>query len=180
MKHARLIIIVLSLLLPFTVSAFGEEVKQEAKPDATMQEPKPETKPEGKQEAASETKQESEHQHAMGKEKIAVATMGDDGVQRAEIVGGEYYFDPNHIVVKVNKPVELTVKKASGYVPHDMMVKAPEAGIDFKVNLDAKKTEIVKFTPTKVGKYPLYCDKRLLWFKSHRERGMEGVIEVVE
>jgi hypothetical protein len=93
------------------------------------------------------------------------ATLGADGIQRAEVTGGDYYFDPNYIIVKVNKPVELTVKKAGGYVPHDMIVKAPEAGIDFKVNLDAKKPEIVRFTPTKVGRYPIYGQK-LLWFSA--------------
>jgi hypothetical protein len=58
-------------------------------------------------------------------------------------------------------------------------VKAPEAGIDFKVDMDAKKPGIVKFTPTKVGKFEMICDKKLLWFKSHKERGMDGYIEVV-
>jgi plastocyanin len=138
------------MLLPFGFIAYGQEAKEE------------------------------KDDHAMGKEKRLVATLGADGIQRAEVTGGEYYFDPNHIIVKVNKPVELTVKKASGYVPHDLVVKAPEAGIDFKVNLNGKKPELVKFTPTKAGKYPMYCDKKLLWFKSHQERGMEGVLEVVE
>jgi len=83
-------------------------------------------------------------------------------------------------VVKVNKPVELTVKKAPGYIPHDMVVQAPEAGINFKVDLDDKKPEKIKFTPTKVGTYEMYCDKKLLFFKSHKDRGMHGIIEVVE
>lgn len=114
------------------------------------------------------------------KEKRVVATVDPDGVQRVEILGGDYYFDPNYIVVKVNVPVELTLKKKKGYVPHDIMVKAPEAGIDFKVDMKSENPPVVKFTPTKVGNYTMYCDKRLLWFKSHRERGMEGTIEVVE
>lgn len=115
-----------------------------------------------------------------GKEKRVVATVSLDGVQRVEIKGGEYYYDPNYIVLKVNVPVELTMKKDKGYVPHDIMVKAPEAGIDFKIDMKSDNPPVVKFTPTKVGKYPMYCDKQLLWFKSHRERGMEGMIEVVE
>ena len=32
---------------------------------------------------------------------------------------------------------------------------------------------------TAVGKYPIYCSNQLLFFASHRERGMEGVLEVV-
>lgn len=119
------------------------------------------------------------HDHGTWQEKRFVAPLDADGVQRAEMVGGEYFYDPNYIVVKVNKPVELKVKKAAGYIPHNLIAKAPEAGIDFNIDL---KSEVltVKFTPTKVGKYPIYCDKSLLWFKNHREKGMEGLIEVVE
>lgn len=114
------------------------------------------------------------------KEKRVVAVVDPDGVQRVEITGGEYYFDPNRIVVKVNVPVELTMKKTKGFVPHDIVVSAPEAGIDFKADMKADAPPVVRFTPTKAGTYIMYCDKKLLFFKSHRNRGMEGVIEVVE
>lgn len=112
--------------------------------------------------------------------KRVVAAVDPDGVQRVEVRGGEYFFDPNEIVVKVNVPVELKVMKKKGYVPHNIAAQSPEAGIEFKVDLGDKEAKTVKFTPTKTGKYPLFCDKRLLWFKSHKDRGMEGVIEVVE
>jgi len=74
--------------------------------------------------------------------------------------------------------VELKVKKAPGYIPHDILVKAPEAGIDFKTDM-GKDWKTITFTPTKVGKYEMMCDKKLLWFKSHKDRGMDGFIEVV-
>ena len=112
-------------------------------------------------------------------EKRVVATIGSDGVQHVDILGGEYYFDPNVIVVKVNVPVELKVRKAGGFTPHDIVLKAPEAGIDFSVSMSSDPT-VIKFTPTKAGKYSFDCTKRLLFFKSHKERGMHGVIEVVE
>jgi plastocyanin len=44
----------------------------------------------------------------------------------------------------------------------------------------AAEPKAVTFTPTAVGKYPFYCRNKLLFFKSHREKGMEGVLEVVE
>lgn len=112
-------------------------------------------------------------------EKRFVATVDADGVQRVEMVGGEYFYDPNHIVVRVNTPVELKIKKTAGIVPHNLIAKSPEAGIEFKLDLK-KDLRTVKFTPTKTGKYPIYCDKSFLWFKTHKERGMEGMIEVVE
>lgn len=119
------------------------------------------------------------HEHGAWKEKRVVATTGADGIQRVEIVGGEYYYDPNYIVVKVNRPVEMKLRKAGGFIPHDLVVKAPEAGIDIRIEMK-DEPQIVRFTPTRVGKYPMYCDKSFLWFKTHREKGMEGMIEVVD
>jgi plastocyanin domain-containing protein len=109
-----------------------------------------------------------------------VAVLGPDGVQRVEITGGSYYFDPDDIVVKANVPVELIVKKAGGSTPHSIFLKAPEAGIDFNVSL-GKQPKTIKFTPTKVGTYPFWCTKRApLSSKSHKDHGMTGVIEVVD
>ncbi len=187
MKYARYVITVVSLLFLFSPSGYGQEMKQETKAGATAQEVKPESRLES---APSDTKQEAKpeakldtHGDSAGKEKRVVATMDFDGVQRAEVIGTEYFFDPNYIVVKVNKPVELKVRKgadASWFIPHDMKVLAPEAGIDFIVDLQ-KNEQSVHFTPIKTGQYPFYCDKKPPFGgKSHRERGMEGVIEVVE
>ncbi len=178
MKYAKYLVLMLMFLLPFGLAAFGQETKQEGKPEASApaaQETKQEAAPAA---APNPEAKEPTHDHAPGAEKRFVATVGADGVQHVELTGGEYFFDPNYIVVKMNIPVELKVKKEPGYVPHDIMVKAPEAGIDFKADL-SKEFQTIKFTPTKVGKYEMWCDKRLLWFKSHKERGMDGYIEVV-
>jgi plastocyanin len=115
---------------------------------------------------------------ASAQESVTVVPVDKDGVQRVDIVGGSYFFKPNHIVVKVNIPVELKVSKESGLIPHDLVAKSPEAGIEFQESLSTTP-KIIKFTPTKVGKYPLYCSKKAPFSKSHREKGMEGVIEVV-
>jgi plastocyanin len=114
-----------------------------------------------------------------GVQKKVVATLGDDGVQHVEVLGGGYFFTPSHIVVKVNVPVELRVRKESGFVPHDLVLKAPEAGIKIEESLSSEPKSIT-FTPTKPGKYPFYCGKKLLFLPSHREKGMEGLLEVVE
>lgn len=105
--------------------------------------------------------------------------IDDDGVQRVEIVGGGYFYKPDHIRVKVNVPVELKISKEGGIIPHDFVIDAPEAGISVKESLSGEP-KIVRFTPTKVGKYPFYCSKKPPFFKSHRDKGMEGVLSVVE
>jgi len=117
--------------------------------------------------------------NARTEEKKVIASMGADGVQRVEVVGGSYFFDPNYIIVKVNVPVEMKIKKESGMVPHNFILKAPEAGMDVTVDL-GKESQTIRFTPTKVGEYPFYCDKKLLFFESHREKGMKGVLKVEE
>jgi plastocyanin len=115
---------------------------------------------------------------ASAQESVTVVPMSKDGVQRVDIIGGSYFFKPNHIVVKVNIPVELKVSKESGLIPHDIVAKSPEAGIEFQESLSSTP-KTIKFTPTKAGKYPFYCTKKAPFSKSHREKGMEGVIEVV-
>jgi plastocyanin len=172
MKNAGYTLIVLTALLLFGIPLFGQEAKQEMKPEAAQA-----AKSEGA--PAAEVKQAPSQAPAKGKEKRVVATVDADGVQRVEIMGGGYFFDPNYIVVKVNVPVEFKVKKEPGYVPHDIVVKAPEAGIDFAVDMKTEP-QTIKFTPTKTGKYEMNCDKKLLFFKSHKDRGMHGMIEVVE
>lgn len=177
----------LALLMPLALAVHAEETKQDAAPPAgpdvkqelqqgTVPEAKPEVQP------ASQPAAQPAPGGPESKEKRFVAVIGPDGVQRVEIIGGEYYFEPNHIVLKVNVPVEFKVKEAkdtSWFIPHDIVVKAPESGIDFKVSLK-KEPQSIKFTPTKAGKYSFSCDKKPPFGKSHKDKGMEGVIEVVE
>jgi plastocyanin len=101
-----------------------------------------------------------------------------DGVQRIRVVAGSYFFKPNHIVVKVNVPVELTASRESGITPHDLVIRADEAGLAVKEDLGSEPKKI-SFTATKPGKYAIYCSKKLPFVAGHREKGMEGVLEVV-
>ncbi len=111
-------------------------------------------------------------------EKRFAATVDPDGTQRVSILAGAYFFDPNVIVVKADVPVELSVKREAGITPHDFVLKAPEAGIDIKTDL-ATEPKVVKFTATKPGRYPFECSERFLFFTSHKDRGMHGILEVV-
>lgn len=117
--------------------------------------------------------------HAEPKEEVFRAVIGSDGTQRVRILGGSYFFRPNHIIVKANVPVELSVSLEPGIVPHTLVIRAAEAGItlDEPLGTDPKT---FTFTPKAVGKYHFYCKNKLLFLKSHREKGMEGILEVIE
>lgn len=117
---------------------------------------------------------------SMAADKKTVELVPDsDGVQRTTVVGGEYYFDPYHIIVKAGHPVEISFKKTSSWIPHNIVIEAPDAGITVRETME-KDVRKITFTPNKPGRYPIFCDKKLIFLKSHREKGMEGVLEVVE
>jgi hypothetical protein len=42
------------------------------------------------------------------------------------------------------------------------------------------ESKLIKFTPTKIGIFHFTCSKKLLFLESHKEKGMEGVIEVID
>lgn len=110
-------------------------------------------------------------------EKVYTATTGTDGIEHVSVVGGSYFFDPNVIVLKANVPVELTIKLKEGETTsHNIAIKAPDAGIDFKTDIKEEPV-VVKFTPTKAGEYQFECTKG---FGSHKDKGMFGVIRVVK
>jgi plastocyanin domain-containing protein len=111
--------------------------------------------------------------------KVYKAVVDKDGIQRVNILAGSFYFDPDYIRVKVNVPVEITIRKEAEITPHDFIIDKPGAGLNIKESLSADP-KVIKFTPTRPGKYPFYCDKKFLFFKSHKERGMEGTLEVTE
>ena len=100
-----------------------------------------------------------------------------DGVQRVTIVGGSYFFRPNHVIVRAHVPVELTVSAEPGVVPHSFEIDAPQAGIAVHTELGTTPRTL-RFTPTAPGRFAYYCTHRLLFLRSHRERGMEGVLDV--
>ena len=115
---------------------------------------------------------------AVAAQEPNVAKVDADGVQRVRVVGGSYFFKPSHIVVRVNVPVELLASRESGITPHNFIIRAQDAGVVIEEDLGTDPKKIV-FTATKVGKYPFYCGKKLPFMAGHREKGMEGILEVV-
>ncbi len=118
---------------------------------------------------------------ANGQKKAFTAKKNKDGVQVIEMKAGDYYFSPNRITVKVNVPVEINIIRKSEYVTHNIVLKAPGAGININESmLFVSEPKTIKFTPTKTGKYLFYCDKKVFFFIKHRSKGMEGILEEIE
>ncbi len=97
---------------------------------------------------------------------------------RLEIEMRDYRFQPDRIEAAVGREVVLRLHNSDRFTPHDFVLEAPEAGLDIAVDVPPGASKTVRFTPTAPGFFPFHCSKRLLFFKSHRARGMRGLLMV--
>ena len=107
-----------------------------------------------------------------------VIPVAADGVQRATLTLDSYSYSPNHLIVEAGKPVELTLTSVTTIIPHNFIIKDPAGNLSVEQDLSAGKTVTIIFTPPQPGLFPIYCDKRLWPLPSHRDKGMEGKLEV--
>jgi len=89
-----------------------------------------------------------------------------------------YSYTPHHLIVEAGKLVELTLTSVTTMTPHNFVIKDPAGNLSVEQDVSAGKTVTITFTPTQPGIFPIYCDKRLWPFPSHRDKGMEGILEV--
>ena len=107
-----------------------------------------------------------------------IIPVAEDGMQRATIALDSYSYTPNHLIVEAGKPVELTLISVTTIIPHNFIIKDPTGDLSVEQDVGAGKTVTIRFTPTQRGTFPIYCDKRLWPLPSHRDKGMEGKLEV--
>ena len=109
---------------------------------------------------------------------IVAAAAADTDAQKFTIHLGDYRFHPDAIEVVAGRPVELTLVNDDKITPHNFTLEAPSVGMDLSANISAGKSTTLRFTPRAVGSYIFYCNKKILFMNSHRERGMEGKLTV--
>ncbi len=114
-----------------------------------------------------------------GESEPVQVVISEDGVQRVDLKVDSYSFEPNHMVVVVGKPVEITLKSVTTLIPHNFTLNYPETGLNVDQDISHGKEAKVTFTPTKTGSFEFYCDKKFL-FDSHKKKGMKGILEVRE
>jgi plastocyanin len=109
---------------------------------------------------------------------ITSATQDNSGPQRIEMDLGDYRFHPKSLSIAAGSSAELILTNRDSFIPHNFIVEAPEAGMEVRMNVPSSESVKVVLRPTRPGTYAFYCDKQFLFFESHREKGMEGQIEV--
>ncbi len=87
-----------------------------------------------------------------------------------------YAFEPAVVEVEVGEPVRLRLVNDDRLTPHNFTLAG--AGVEIRRDVAGGEEVVVLFTPHIPGRFPFYCDKRLLFLKSHRARGMEATLVV--
>lgn len=77
---------------------------------------------------------------SLGCRVAPVVPVSADGIQRAEIGVDSYSFSPSRLIVKENVPVELIIKSTSWIVPHNFVLKSPEAGLEIEKETPPRET----------------------------------------
>jgi heme/copper-type cytochrome/quinol oxidase subunit 2 len=107
-----------------------------------------------------------------------LVSISPDGVQRATVILDSYSYSPNYLIVERGKPVELTLKSVTTIIPHNFIIKEQAGRFSVEQDVGAGQTVMVRFVPSEPGLFPFFCDKRLWPMPSHRDKGMEGILEV--
>jgi plastocyanin len=96
-----------------------------------------------------------------------------NGVQLVDVDLHSYYFEPNRIVVKSGRPVDLTLRNRSFIVPHNFSIHDPALTVD--VNKWGPGAAHARFTAPAPGEYRFFCD-----VDAHgKKKGMAGTLVVV-
>ena len=109
----------------------------------------------------------------------AVTRGEEQPPQEVSLRLGDYRYTPDTIEVQAGRPVVLTLTNTDALTPHNFTLQDAAAGLAIDTNISAGTTAVVNFTPVKPGAYTFYCNKKLPFMRSHRERGMEGTLRVI-
>ena len=100
----------------------------------------------------------------------ATLSLGQTGEDPKVIIKMESYtFTPRTIIAEVGKPIQLVLQNESFLIPHNFLLDSPDGIRLVEMSVDSGEEAILPFTPTGVGVYVFYCDKKFLFFPNHRE-----------
>lgn len=91
---------------------------------------------------------------------------------------GDYRYMPHEIKLKTGQPVVLQLVNTDSITPHNFTLQDSSYGLDIDVDVAAGKMVEVQLNPLWPGSFTFYCNKKLPFIKSHRDKGMEGKLIV--
>lgn len=96
-----------------------------------------------------------------------------------EVTMGDYRFMPQEIQLNANQPAILRLVNTDSITPHNFTMKAANSAADINVDILSGESIDVQLEPLPAGRYSFFCANKLIFMKSHREKGMQGTLVVV-
>jgi plastocyanin len=94
------------------------------------------------------------------------------------ITMGDYHYAPDVIEMDSGETIVLHVTNTDGITPHNFTLVDQPAGLDVDTDIGAGNSARIRLDPQQPGTYTWYCNKKLPFMKSHRDRGMQGTLVV--
>ena len=107
------------------------------------------------------------------------AYASEDDIRVVEVKLGGYRFMPQEIELTADQPAVLRLVNTDAVIPHNFTMKATDSALDIDVDVPGGESVDVELTALPVGRYKFYCGNKLMFMKSHRDKGMEGTLIVV-
>lgn len=102
----------------------------------------------------------------------------DDATPVIDLELGDYRFLPQEIQLSANQSAILRLVNTDSVTPHNFTMEVGSNSPAVEVELLGGESAEVKLPPLPAGRYTFYCSNKLLFMKSHREKGMEGILIV--
>lgn len=102
----------------------------------------------------------------------AFASEDETGV--VEVRLGDYRFMPEEIRLTSGQPAVLRLVNTDKFTPHNFSMDAVAGTEGIDVDIPRGKTVDIHLPALAPGEYTFYCASKLLFMKSHRDKGMAG------
>jgi plastocyanin len=102
----------------------------------------------------------------------------DDAMPVIDLELGDYRFLPREIHLNANQSAILRLVNTDSVTPHNFIMETGHGSPVVEVDLLGGESVEVKLPHLPAGRYTFYCSNKLLFMKSHREKGMEGILIV--
>ena len=103
---------------------------------------------------------------------------GQEPPREIAITMGDYHYAPDVIEMDRGQTVILHLSNTDGITPHNFTLVDASAGLDVDTDIGAGTPVRISLTPQRPGTWTWYCNKKLPFMKSHRDRGMQGTLVV--
>lgn len=101
-----------------------------------------------------------------------------DDVQVIEIRLGDYRFTPGEIQLVAGQPAVLRLINTDSIIPHNFTLIAAGNTVDIDADVLGGESIEITLKALPAGRYTFYCANKLPFMKSHRDKGMTGILLV--